>query len=68
VLFEIETPSGTTLLSGFTRQREAIQAAAVISLAHPLEVILVTCQHYGAGSHQVCAICNGILRNNSLSA
>jgi hypothetical protein len=63
VLFEIETPSGTTLLSGFTRQREAIQAAALISLAHPLEVILVTCLHYGVGSHQVCAICNGILRN-----
>jgi hypothetical protein len=64
MLYEIETASGTTLLGGITRQTDALQAACLLSLTNPSEIILVTCVHFGVGSHQVCALCNGILRNS----
>ena len=61
MLYELVTVSGV-LLQRYTRQRDAMQAACLLSLTNPSETILVQCLHLGQSAHTVCALCNGLLR------
>lgn len=59
MLFEVATPSGTTLLQCPT-QREALQCACLVSVAQHAP-ILVYCHHLGGHTHLVARLNDGEL-------
>ena len=64
MLYDLETPSGTTLRT-LTTQLDALREARILSMGG--RVILVTCVHLGSHSHRVCVVCNGWMVNPMLT-